>query len=467
MLFADLVEHSEAWHRLPRTRMVDLIGEYRYVAEGLAGVYGSIYREWAGDGHMFLFENADTAAQFGLRLIEGWRRSYEESEALSELPHLPIRIGAHFGECSPIAGEGWVGRANGIAKRVEAEADPDAVFVTESLLDLLDLPLYTFEPVGPRRLKGDHLLERKLYRLLAFDHEALAAKPPEALTPEEWFLRGVTLVGTPAENSDDEERCWRAALELRPSFAEAHNNLAILLRSRGQDHEAAPHYQEALRLRPDYPEAHFNYAAMLASRGSSSGAIDHYNAALQLRPDYVDAHHGLAGVLTAQGRVADAESHYREALRLRPDSVEAHNDLAVLLERAGQLDEAADQYREALRIDDDSPQTHYNYALLLESGGDQTGAEDHYRAAIRLWPGYGEAHNNLAILLQDAGDLARAEEHYRKALDARPDDPETHHNYGLFLRARGEHDAAEHHLRIAHDLAPDVPAFRSALEVPR
>ena len=439
--------------------MVELIGEYRYLAEGLAGTYGSLYREWAGDGHMFLFENADAAAQFGLRLIERWR-----GDGVPE--RLPIRVGCHFGECSPMGDEGWIGRANAVAKRVEAEAEPDSFYVTEGLLDLLDLPLYVHEPVGRRPLKGDIVAERMIYRLLAFDFTALEAKPPEALTAEEWFLRGMSLAGTPAENTEDELHCCREALRLRPDFPEAHNNLAILLRRQGEASATAHHYQEALRLRPDYPEAHYNYATLLASRGSSAGAAEHYREALRLRPDYVDAHHGLAALYAAQGGLAEAESHYRHALALRPDSIEAQNDLAVLLERAGRRDEAATHYREALRIDDGSPETHYNYALLLEGLGERAGAEDHYRAAIRIWPDYGEAHNNLAALLYEAGDLERAEEHYRKALEARPDDPEAHYNYGLLLRAKGDSNAADRHLRTARELAPDEPTFRSALDAP-
>jgi len=467
VLFADLVDHSREWQRLPRAQMEELIAEYRYVAEGLAGMYGSLYREWAGDGHMFLFEDADTAAQFGLRLIESWRRSREERGPLAGLPHIPLRVGCHFGVCSPMGTKGWIGRANAIAKRVESEADPDAFFVTESFLELLDLPVYEYDVVGPSRLKGDHLPERTLFRLLAFDHAALDAKPRETLTAEDWFRKTVTLVGTSGEWSDEEQRCLLEALRLRPDFAEAHNNLAILLRARGSEHESAHHYQEALRLRPEYPEAHFNYAAMLTARGSTAGAVEHFREALKLRPDYVDAHHGLAGLLAAQGRFEEAEAHYREALRLRPDSDLAHNDLAVLLERAGRPDEAVEEYRQALRVNDDSPQTHYNYALLLETRGDRAAAEDHYRTAIRIWPEYGEAHNNLAILLQEAGELDRAEEHYRRALEVRPDDPETHHNYGLLLRAKGDVQEAERHLRIALELAPDVAAFRSALDAPR
>lgn len=467
VLFADLEEHTTQWGRLPRSRMVALVAEYRYVAEGLAGLYGSVYREWAGDGHMFMFENADTAAQFGLRLIEGWRRSGEQSPTLAGLPHLPLRVGCHFGECTPMAErEGWVGRANGIAKRVETEAEPDTFFVTETVLDLLDLPLYEYEALGARALKGDHVPERTLYRLLGFDSAALESKPPESLTAEDWFRKALALLGTPGENSEEEERCWLEALRLRPDFAEAHNNLAVLLQRRGRDREAARHYQEALQARPDYPEAHFNYGSMLSTRGQRAGAAEHFREALELRPDYVDARHAYASLLAESGVHEEAERHYREALRARPDDVRAHNDLAVLLDRLGRQQEAADHYREALRLDPDAPETRYNYALLLEDRGDLAGAEDNYRAAIRAWPEYGEAHNNLAILLQGAGDLERAEHHFRQALDARPDDPETHYNFGLLLRRVGNVKDAEHHFRAAYELAPDVPAFRSALETP-
>ena len=69
VVFSDLERHSLAWTRVPRDRMVAMIAEYRYLAESLAGQYGSVYFEWAGDGHMVLFESVDTAVQFGLELI--------------------------------------------------------------------------------------------------------------------------------------------------------------------------------------------------------------------------------------------------------------------------------------------------------------------------------------------------------------------------------------------------------------
>jgi tetratricopeptide (TPR) repeat protein len=465
VVFSDLERHTATWQLVPRERMVGLISEYRYLAESLAGQYGCLYREWAGDGHMFLFESADAATQFALKLIENWRIEGETLSSLKELPHLPLRIGCHFGECTRLEGEeAWIGRGNAIAKRVEAEAQPDALYVTESVVDLLDLPLYEFAEVGSVELKGDFLARRTLYRISSFSQAALNAKPAEELTAEEWFLKGVALIGTEREWTDEEAECYRQALKLRADYPEAHVNYAVLLHARGDDAGAMRHYHEALRIRPDYPEAHYNYAAMLGERGSIGGALEHYREALKHRPDYVDAHHGYATLLASRGDLEAAAEEYRETLRLRPEYAEARVNYAILLERGGDVTGGREQYERALDDRPENPATHYNYALFLEEQGDPLGAEHHYREALRHWADYGEAHNNLAILLQRRGDIESAERHYLAALDARPEDPEAHYNYALLLGSRGDEEAAKQHLRIAHELAPDVSVFRTAIE---
>lgn len=467
VVFADLEQHSTAWTRAPRERMVARIAEYRHLAESMASRYGSLYIEWAGDGHMFLFENADMAVRFGLALGERWAAISATSSGPRNLPAMALRLGCHFGECTPISGNrGWIGQANAVAKRVESAADPGSLFVTETLLDLLDLPLYEYVLVVRQPLKGDHVAERALYRITGFDRAALDAKAPEELGAEDWFLKGVALIGTERENTDQEERCYREAVRLRPDFAEAHNDLAVLLRATNRLDDAAHHYQEALRIRADYPEAHFNYATLLVARGNLTAAGEHFEDALRLRPDYFDAHHGYAQLLHARGDLDGAAQQYAEALRLHPASPEAHNNFAILLEDLGRLDEAAGEYREALRLRRDYVQAHYNFALLLERLGNVDAAEEHYLRAVELWPGFGEAHNNLAILLQSRDDLKAAAHHYHLALEARPHDPETHYNYGLLLRRQGDAAGAERHLKIAHELAPEVSIFRSALDTP-
>jgi superkiller protein 3 len=48
---------------------------------------------------------------------------------------------------------------------------------------------------------------------------------------------------------------FRHAVELRPNFAEAWNELGFALRQTGQYGEALSAYDQALRLRPNFPEA--------------------------------------------------------------------------------------------------------------------------------------------------------------------------------------------------------------------
>ena len=462
-LFSDLEQSTTVWGKTPRDRFVAIVGEYRYLAETLASQYGSLHREFTGDGHRFMFENTEAAVRYGLRLIEAWRHL----AATVGLPRVALRLGCHFGECTPLeGGSAWVGRAVSIARRVEEAAEPDTLYVTGTVLELLDLPLYTFESAGTFDLKGDVLPSRPLYRVTGFDRSLLETKPPEELSAEEWFLKAAVMVGTRDENTAREADCYRQALRLRPDYPEAHNNLAVLLRATGDFAGSAHHYGDALAERPDYPEAHYNYALLLHLIASPSGAAEHYREALRLRPEYVEAHHAYAGLLHGRGELPEAEAHYRDALRLRPDNPEAHNDLAVLLEDMRRLEEAERHYREALRLRPEYAEAHYNFALHLENFGDLRGAEREYREALRAWPDYGHAHNNLAILLQARGELEVAEEHYKEAARLRPADSEVHYNYALLLRRRGNEVRAAEHFRAASELAPEVAVFKSAIEEP-
>jgi tetratricopeptide (TPR) repeat protein len=467
IVFCDLQRHSTAWSRVPRAAMVAIIAEYRYLAQSIASQYGSRHENFAGDGHLFLFDSADAAVHFGLKLITFWKNRRRHLSSAYDAPDLPLRVGCHFGECTELEDPGaWIGRAVNLAKQVEDSAAPDAMFVTESVIDLIDLPFYEFAAAGTHTLKGDHLPRRLLYRLLSVDQAALAARPVEELTAGDWFLRGGTLVGGPRENTEEEAECYRQALRLRPNYPEAHNNLGVLLKAQGKPEEAAQHYEEAIRQWPRYSEAHYNYAILREALGDAAAALDHYREAVRGRPDYIDAHHRLAGLLASLGQGEEAERHYREALRLRPGYAEAHNNYAILLDQRGAAAEAERHYREALRLRPDYAEAHYNYALLLEGAGCAEEAAEHYRAALRILPDYAEAHNNLAALLYDKGDLAGAETHYAAALRLRPDDPETNYNFALLAQAKGDAATAEKHFRLASELAGDNAHSRSAIEHP-
>ena len=460
-VFTDMERHSAAWTALPTDRAVALIDAYRQVAEKNAARFGAFHQNFTGDGHMFLFGSADVAIQFSLSLIEAWDQATASAES-----RLRLRLGCHYGECTPLNdGASWIGRAIGLAKRVETAAEPGSLFVTETVLELLDLPVYTYELAGRFNLKGDHLPERSLYHVKSFDRRALK-RITSQVSAEDAFLRALASAGSSRPEQEEEANWYREALKLRPNYAEAHNNLAIVLRHLGNEQEAATHYGQALQLRPNYPEAHYNYALLLAAQGKLAGACDHLGKSIEQRPDYAVAHHALANILKLRGKQVEAENAYQRALELRPNSAETHNDFAIFLHQRGQHDIAREHFREALRLRSEYPEAHYNFALLLEDMGQVVAAQKHYEQALAFWPDYSEAHNNLAALLHTQGCLDEAEPHYRKAISLRPSDPEAHFNYALLLRAKGDESGAQHYFAVAKNLTPDSGRSGTLIDSP-
>ncbi|PKB71215.1 MAG: hypothetical protein BZY87_06675 [SAR202 cluster bacterium Io17-Chloro-G6] len=401
-----------------------------------------------------MFESADAAMQFSLKLLERWEPGKSRHVEPGQPPQLPLHIGAHFGDATELQGsDAWIGRSIDLAQRIAGAAEAGSLLVTENVLDASDVAMYEFQQAGLHALDGDHLPRRTLYRITPSPQNT-AGGIGERNTAETLFLAGVAYIGTAQENGQEEVDCYLRALEMRSDYAEAHNNLGVVMRAQGEEGQAAEHYRQAIKIRPSYPEANYNYAVLLHSRGNLNGATDRYQEALRVRPDYVDAHYGLGNLRRAMGEAGQAEHHYAEALRLRPAYAEVHNNLAILLDDMGQAERAQRHYQEALRIRPDYPEAHYNFALALESAGRNADAEASYQEALRLRPEYPEAHNNVAILLQIRGDLKAAEAHYLELLRLRPGDAGNHYNFSLLLRAQGRDSAADEHLNTAQELAP-------------
>ena len=220
------------------------------------------------------------------------------------------------------------------------------------------------------------------------------------------------------------EILYRTTLERNPSCWMAENNLAAELEGSGRSQEALAHYRRALEIRPDYPEAHNNLGNLLLStRGAEAEALHHYEEALRIRPDFAEAHSDLANLLSRiPGREAEAVSHYQRALEVSPGDATAHYDLALLLSRLpGRDAEAIGQYRISLGLRPESAEAHNNLGILLarspESAG---GAIQEFMEAVRLDPKYTSAYLNMAILQLHQGRPDEARASCEKALQLDP-----------------------------------------------
>jgi tetratricopeptide (TPR) repeat protein len=96
----------------------------------------------------------------------------------------------------------------------------------------------------------------------------------------------------------------------------AYNNLANLLKAKGDSAGAQSAYQTCLGIDPNFAIGHCNLGLTLKAMGQPEAAIAHYQRAIQLDPNYADAYQNLGVVLLKLGRVAESLDAFQQAVSL-------------------------------------------------------------------------------------------------------------------------------------------------------
>ena len=93
----------------------------------------------------------------------------------------------------------------------------------------------------------------------------------------------------------------KKALQIKPDFAQAHNNLGTALKEKGALNSAILSFQTALKIKPDFEKAHYNLGTALQENGDLNSAILSFQKALQIKPDFADAHYNLGHAIFLVG----------------------------------------------------------------------------------------------------------------------------------------------------------------------
>ena len=220
-------------------------------------------------------------------------------------------------------------------------------------------------------------------------------------------------VGQPASSID----WYRQALELDPTCAEAHYNLAVSLQELKRAEEELEHLRRAVTLKPGYADAHNSLANLLQKRGELEQAEEHYRQAGRFSRNPANIHSNFGQLLQNQGRVSEAIEHFREAVRLKPDNAATRNSLGSALWRMGQFEEGTYQHEEAYRLQPNSSDVLNNLAGVYQSQGNASQAVALYDEAIRLQPDEPALYSNLILTFVYAAADFPATELVRRARD--------------------------------------------------
>ena len=119
------------------------------------------------------------------------------------------------------------------------------------------------------------------------------------------------------------EACLRKAIDLAPSFADAHLNLANLLLETRRINDAAQSYERAKELAPESGPVYYGTAMLEMRRGDHSAAIEALETALHFAPALLPARVNLANLLLHTGKHAEAVAHLEEAVAIAPNNFDA------------------------------------------------------------------------------------------------------------------------------------------------
>ncbi len=238
--------------------------------------------------------------------------------------------------------------------------------------------------------------------------------------------------------------CFEHAANLKPNYAEARLNLANALQTLGRLDQAAATYEQVLAIDPKLGIAHYNLAATRKQQGSIEQAVAHYRRAVALMPNFAEAHNNLSNALRELGRFDEAVDHCKRALALKPNFAGAHNNLGNALRELSRLDEALAHYERALAIDPAFAPAHYNCGVALRSKSKISDARASFERALEMRPDFLEAKfalcmAQLPILYADEPEIAGARADYRQHLVALRDDVERSRSPGDLAEAVGAH----------------------------
>lgn len=87
-------------------------------------------------------------------------------------------------------------------------------------------------------------------------------------------------------NFEEAEKKFRRAVELDPSFGEAHRELARISQiDESRQAETLDHFEKAARFLPRNPEIYLEWGTYLESKGNPADAIDKFKRHLEIQPE--------------------------------------------------------------------------------------------------------------------------------------------------------------------------------------
>jgi len=236
-----------------------------------------------------------------------------------------------------------------------------------------------------------------------------------------------------------------------------HNLLGVAQATLGNQDEAVAAFRAAIELKPTFLEARNNLASRMIARGDFEGALPLISDSLEMAPENGPTLNAMTVCLIGLRRFEEALSTAQRAVKAHPDDAAAHNNLGLCQRHARRLDDAIASYRRALKIAPDHIDATLNLGAALVRVGQAEAAINTYRQGLETRDTDSRLHSNLGLALIETRQMEQAIAAFDKALDLDPDHVDASFNRFIAMALNGQLHLAWPHAECRFDSRRTVP----------
>lgn len=219
------------------------------------------------------------------------------------------------------------------------------------------------------------------------------------------LLLGLFTVRTILRNEDwcNPPTFWAATVRASPQSPMAHNNMGDVYFQQRNWEGAISEFEMARKLKPRYAEATYNLALVYLDLGDLAQAESHFLEAAVYDPDFFAPHNRLGEMYAKQGWFDEALVELTRAEELGPDEASVRHNLGTVYQAKGDLERARRSYLEAVRLDSRSYMSFYELGKISYQVGNTEEAKIYLEKAVAIQPDYPPARTLLDDLRGKVG----------------------------------------------------------------
>lgn len=256
---------------------------------------------------------------------------------------------------------------------------------------------------------------------------------------------------------------YSAALEAKPDWAAAHNNLAMVLRQQGDAQAAEAHFRASLDSEPDLVGALSNFGALLLEQSRLDEAEELLTRANNLQNENAGVAYNLGLLAIQHLNDAEAVQWFERATSLNPKLAVGFSNLGAAQRRLGLVTPALENLRKAIALEPNLFEAYLNLAMTLTTLGDHQQARTAGLRAVELRPDSPDAHYRLGNINNRIPDFEAAVQHFNRVLSLDPAHEEAANNRARPLTSLGQRTEAYRSFETALKIDPHYAATLSNL----